>query len=507
MRRTILSNRPQQPSKVWRQIPLALLLLGACSSRACSSPEPELQQPDVLFLVVDTLRADRLGSYGYERGLTPVMDRLAQEGAVFTRASSQAPWTVPSMCSMITSQYPTAHFERPEESRTTLAEAFQQAGYTTVGVVANALLDPGTGFERGFDVYIPREGTDGKRKMPGHFDAVASWADSALVSALARDENGKRKPLFLYAQPSDPHAPYHGRQAFLADQPVSSVPPILPEKWQEQMLGARGPAAPDDDPGWSMALQEIQRQRNAYDHDVRFTDAALGRWLKRLEELGADNLLVVIASDHGEELWENVTPAAADRLKEMPPNAFFFQSHGYSLAEQALRTPIILSGPGVPAGRKFAEPVENVDLFPTLVTLCGLERPDDLHGLDLTPLMQGRVEPGDWRLETYSYVIHGFSMRDETSGLKLTLPTPYGMDKGLSPPQMFDLNADPLERTNLLEQRPQDANRLTQRLMQYLERYDSGGASLDGTSAEEMRRRMQEMGYAGLLVGEDEGDE
>ena len=202
----------------------------------------------------------------------------------------------------------------------------------------------------------------------------------------------------------------------------------------------------------------------------------------------------------------NRTPAPADRLKEMPPKAFFFQSHGYSLAEQALRTPIILSGPGVPAGRRFPEPVENVDLFPTLVTLCGLERPDDLHGMDLTPLMQGRVEPGDWRLETYAYVNHGFSMRDEASGLKLVLPTPFGMERGLSPPQLFDLNADPGERTNLVEQRAEDANRLTQRLMQYLERYDSSGERLEGTSAEEMRRKMREMGYAGMLVGEDEGD-
>ncbi|HIK60961.1 MAG TPA: hypothetical protein EYF98_09770 [Planctomycetes bacterium] len=506
MRRAIHLSLPVALHPARLRAPLTCLLLAACSG-PCSSPEPEFQQPDVLFLVVDTLRADRLGSYGYERGLTPVMDRLAREGSVFTRASAQAPWTVPSMCSMLTSQYPTALFERPDESRTTLAEAFQQAGYTTVGVVANALLDPGTGFERGFDVYIPREGTDGKRKMPGHFDAVTSWADAALVSALARDENGKRKPLFLYAQPSDPHAPYHSRPQFLADQPASSVPPILPEEWQKQMLATRGPTGPDNDPDWSLALREIQRQRNAYDHDVRFTDGALGRWLKRLEELGADNLLVVIASDHGEELWENVTPAPADRLKEMPPKAFFFQSHGYSLAEQALRTPIILSGPGVPAGRRFAEPVENVDLFPTLVSLCGLERPDDLHGLDLTPLMQGRVEAGAWRLETYAYVNHGFSMRDEASGLKLVLPTPFGMERGLSPPQLFDLNADPGERTNLVEQRTEDANRLTQRLMQYLERYDSSGESLEGTSAEEMRRKMREMGYAGMLVGEDEGDQ
>ena len=500
MRRASSIIRPPDIPSGQRRAPLALLLLAACSG-----PEPEIQQPDVLFLVVDTLRADRLGSYGYERGLTPVMDKLAREGSVFSRASAQAPWTVPSMCSMLTSQYPTAHYERPDESRMTLAEAFQNAGYSTVGVVANALLDPGTGFERGFDVYIPREGEDGKRKTPGHFDAVASWVDDALVSALARDENGKRKPLFLYAQPSDPHAPYKGRQAFLADQPVSSAPPILPEGWQEQMLAARGPAAPDDDPDWSTALHTIQRQRNAYDHEVRFTDAALGRLLDRLRELGAaDNLLVVIASDHGEELWENVAAAPADRLKEMPPNAFFFQSHGYHLAEQALRTPLILSGPGVPAGKKFSEPVENVDIFPTLVSLCGLERPGDLHGLDLTGLMQERVDPGDWRLETYSYVIHAFSLRDEASGLKLILPTPYGMKRGLTRPQLFDLNQDPLERTNLVERRPEDASRLTTRLMEYLERYDSGGASLDGAGTEEMLRRMQEMGYAGLLADADQ---
>jgi len=459
-------------------------------------------------LVVDTLRADRLGSYGNERGLTPVMDGLAEQGSVFTRASAQAPWTVPSMCSMLTSQYPTAHFERPDENRTTLAEAFQAAGYSTVGVVANSLLDPGAGFERGFERYIPREGADGKRKSPAHFDALIEWVDQALVEALTLDEQGQRRPLFLYAQPSDPHAPYRGRQEFLADQPLASAPPILPEGWQQQMLSARGPVAPDADPNWTQALNQIQRQRNAYDHEVRFTDIALGHLLERLDELGvSENLLVVIASDHGEELWENVTAAPADRLKQMPPNAFFFQSHGYHLAEQALRTPIILSGPGVPAGRKFDEPVENVDLFPTLVSLCGLERPPDLHGLDLTALMQDRVDEGAWRLETYSYVIHGLSLRDEETGLKLVLPTTYGMERDLTQPQLFDLRVDPLERTNLFGSRPDQAARLTERLMEYLDRYESGGEQLDGSKAEAMRRKMQEMGYAGLLVGEDEEGE
>ena len=221
------------------------LLLVSCSQ----DPEENIDQPDVLFVVIDTLRADRLGCYGYERGLTPVMDQIASAGAVFTRASSQAPWTVPSMASMLASQYPTAHFEHPARDRKTLAEAFQDAGYRTLGVVANSLLDPGTGFERGFDVYIPREGPDGRRKMPGHFEALSSWIDSDLELAAELGPDGTRPPLFLYFHPSDPHAPYHNRKEYLEAQPLASVPEILPKGWQSEQLQKLGPEAPVEDPG------------------------------------------------------------------------------------------------------------------------------------------------------------------------------------------------------------------------------------------------------------------
>jgi hypothetical protein len=96
-------------------------------------------------------------------------------------------------------------------------------------------------------------------------------------------------------------------------------------------------------------------------------------------------------------------------------------------------------------------------------------------------------------------------MRDEASGLKLVLPTPFGMERGLSPPQLFDLNADPGERTNLVEQRPKDASRLTKRMMQYLKRYDSDGTSVDeGTKRDEWLKKLKAMGYDGELVGEDD---
>lgn len=474
---------------------------------ACSRAEPERPRPDVLFLVIDTLRADRLGAYGNERGLSPVIDRLAAEGSLFTGASSQAPWTLLSMSSMLTSQYPTEQFERPSESRTTIAESFREAGYSTIGVAANSLLDPGTGFERGFDVYVGRETENGKRKFPGIFTAATSWIEDSIAAALKRDENGERKPLFLYVHPVDPHAPYREQASFLKELPVDAAPPIEPAGWQEQTIEEYGLVPPEDDADWAKALRGIRRQRNAYDHEVRTTDEALGELLEKLELLGArDNLLIVIASDHGEELWENVVGTTRKRLKGLEPKTLFFQSHGYSLAEQALRTPIILSGPGVPQGKVFSEPVENVDLFPTMVSLCGLRKPEDLHGEDLTRLMRGKIASDEWRKETFSYVAHCYCMRDEVAGLKLILPTPYGIKLDLAKPQLYDLNKDPLERHNIIDERPDDVSRLTLRMQEYLKRYDAEVSWAEDAEAATLRRRLQENGYAGMLIGDEEDE-
>ena len=482
----------------------ATLLLGMAG--ACGEVEPPPpHHPDVLLVVVDTLRADRLGCYGYERPTSPVIDALAERGAVFTRASAQCPWTLPSMASMVTGRYPTAHQERPDPAVATIAECFKSAGYRTVGVTTNSLLDPGMGFERGFDVYVPRANEQGERRKPGHFEAMASWVDEAIVEAVEPGPDGERPPLFLYLQPSDPHAPYQTRRAYRRSLPPETVPPILPEGWQQEQLAALGPPAPEGDPGWAAALGELVGERNAYDHEVLFTDQALGKLLQRLAQLGVgDDLVVAIVSDHGEGLWEHVLNAPEEQLREMPPKAFFFQSHGYDLSEQALRTPFILSGPGIPAGLEIDEPVENVDLLPTLIELCGLERPGELHGVDLGPLMRGEVTEEEWRTETYAYVLHEVAVRDEEAGLKLVLPTPYGEDRGLDEPLLFDLTADPLERVNVFAERPEDARRLTERVIGYWARYEPGDTRLEGEAAAELRRRLRANGYAGAFVGDDE---
>ena len=173
---------------------LLLLVTASCGA------EPEERHPDVLLLVIDTLRADHLGCYGYERPTSPVIDSIAERGTVFTRTSAQAPWTLPSMSSMFTGRYLTAHRDFPEEQAPALAESFQAGGYHTIGIVGNTLLEAEHGFGRGFDEYVVVSG-EKARAFPGLLELLRE----PLELAVAEEE---RAPLFLYVHAFDPHAPY-----------------------------------------------------------------------------------------------------------------------------------------------------------------------------------------------------------------------------------------------------------------------------------------------------------
>jgi len=479
---------------------IALLALAACGGGGAGGGGGT--RPDVLMLLVDTLRADRLGCYGYPRETSPNLDALARRGTVFLRASAQAPWTIPSVSSILTGAYPTAHQEHPDPALPTLPEVFQRAGYRTLGVCANFVIVPELGFGRGFDEYVPRSTLDARgrrRKRPeGEFSNVLEWLEEPLVRALRPDASGRRPPLFLYVHPVDPHATYLPHENLAQVLPEGGDPEIQPAGWLEQTLAAVGPPAPPEDPGWSEALALMRRERTYYDREVRSMDATFQRLLARLAELGVgENLIVAVLSDHGEELWEHLTPLPAETLRALPPREVFFQAHGYLLSEQVLRTPLILAGPGVPAGVRVTAPAENVDLFPTLLELCDIGIDFDVHGRSLVPLARGA---GEAREDTFAWVQQCMMVREESSGLKLLLPTELGLKKGLAP-QLFDLGADPFERVDLFAQRPADAARLTQKLQDYLARHPTSEQVLSGKSAEDLRELLRENGYAGDMLG------
>ena len=467
---------------------LLLLVTASCGA------EPEERHPDVLLLVIDTLRADHLGCYGYERPTSPVIDSIAERGTVFTRTSAQAPWTLPSMSSMFTGRYLTAHRDFPEEQAPALAESFQAGGYHTIGIVGNTLLEAEHGFGRGFDEYVVVSG-EKARAFPGLLELLRE----PLELAVAEEE---RAPLFLYVHAFDPHAPYVAHPEYDEVLPTAGAPQIDPAGWQQEMIETYGPVPPEGDPNWSRALRELGKRRGLYDQEIRFADRHVGALLAMLKENGvSDSLLIVLVSDHGEGLWEHLSPAPAERLVTFTPEHLFFGGHGHDLSEQVLRTPFLLAGPGIPSGARFEAAVENIDLFPTLLALCDLPRPGGLHGVDLTPLLAGESDPGDWREESYAYIRQAACLRDESSQLKLVVPTEYGIRKGMRGPTLYDLGEDPRERKDLARTRPQDLARLRARLEAHTERYPT---TIQRVGDRIAQQRLEALGYAGQ-GNEEEG--
>ena len=470
--------------------------LGVALAVACA-PREEPRRPDVFLFVVDTLRADRLGCYGYPRPTSPNLDRLAAEGALFLDANAQCSWTKPSMVSLFQGRYVTQYRDVFDEDAPTLAEVLQAAGYRTLGVVGNVLLAERTGFGRGFDHYDARR-NPARDRRPGEPDRPVDvlvrdlWPEIGALAA-AGDE---RPPLFVYVHAMDPHHPYLEHPELDGELPLDGAPPLA--EWQRARFAELGPEPAEDDPDWRAAWREMQLLRGLYDREVRFTDAGIGRMLERLRAAGLlEHALVAVVADHGEVLFDQATLKPESDLARLAPDEFFHREHGSFLYQSLIGTPFLLRGAGVPRGVRVAEPVENVDLFPTLLELLDLPAPPGLHGRSLVGALHGRAPA---REAVHAFVMQNVSVREVASGLKLTLPTPVGETLGARP-TLFDLGADPGETRDLAAERPGDVERLRARIEAWRAAHPTVSSlkrPLDEREFEDLR----EMGY----VGEDEED-
>lgn len=460
---------------------IALLCFAACG---CSRERDKAEHPDIVFIVVDTLRSDRLSCYGYPRPTSPHIDRIAEEGVLFTDCTAQAPWTLPSMSSMLSGKYMTAHRDFPVFKDILIAETFKKAGYRTLGISANSLLEGELGFGRGFDHYEALPGPAGGVNQP--FPAMLESLWKPLEAALKRDANGKREPLFLYLQPMDPHFPYQSHPEYDVDLPADKAEPVRPEGWQAKALADSGLTGPADDPTWKKDLAELSTKRGWYDQEVRFVDTSLDVLLTRLKALGVGgDMVLAIVADHGEGLWEHVN-VHPEKLKDKRPDGFFFQGHANHLYEEAIRTPFILRGKGLPKDMRVREPVENVDLYPTLCALAGIEAPMGLHGRNLLDLVAGRTK--DWRTHSVSFAVQSVSLRDAKSGLKLIAPTGYGAEKVGIQAELYDVPREPDERDNLLAKHAAEARALCTTIDELVKRYPVKSTFGNKKSPEQIKR-------------------
>jgi len=450
---------------------LLALALGACAE----PPAPPPVARDVILIVIDTLRADHVGCYGYDLPTTPTLDALAARGVRVADVTAQSSWTGPSMVSMFTARHVAADFVRMP-AVTTLAEQLRAAGWRTLACQDNILLAPDTGFDRGFDQWLMEPG---KRAM--------------LEAINAPDP----RPLFAYFHFVGPHDPWEPTPGFdrfpprpLPDEQRAALRAYLAERWPD-----RTPEARDAD--LDAAAAEMSRQIALYDGDVLETDARVDYLISALDRAGhLDEALVIVAADHGEGLWQHRVPQLAlgldPRLADDLLTAFK-RTHNTLLYEELTRVPLILLGPGLPAGVVLHGPRENVDIAPTVLELLGLPPLPEAAGRSLLADIRAAAagQPTAGRHVVVSHTDQFMAARD-AAGRKLIQPhDPAGADR----PQYFDLSRDAREARPL----PLDAG-LPPELDQALQDLRAQGLRpLAGEDAIDAatRGRLQALGYLG----------
>jgi len=466
---------------------LAALLLGL----AACAPAPD-ERPDLLLVVVDTLRADHLSVYGYERPTSPHLQALAAGGVVFEDVTAQSSWTRPSMVSMLTGRRVFVNAQRMPDAIPALAERLRDAGYQTAAFVANPAISEREDFDRGFETFVTRDDTGGTTwDAPDLEAAFADWS-----AATPRDG----RPRFVWLHYMDPHDPYEpkgrptlGGQVRLRDDVI--------EAWTRVVLEA-GEGTPLYE-YFDRDRRYILDRIDAYDREVANVDASLARVLEALAaERGPDReQLVVVSADHGEGLWDHEHhPELVARLPEQDRTLrhVFWRDHSYHLYRELLFTPLVAWGPGLPAGVRVAEPVENVDVAPTLLRAAGL-RAGGLDGRALQDVAAGRAAPRPYVL---AHCNEGTSVRRTDTGLKLVFPTDTGYSFGMRE-SLYDVERDPHERNDLYP-RAEAASPWLEATRELLEVREERIAAFDlyegdshEASSPESRRVLEELGYLG----------
>jgi arylsulfatase A-like enzyme len=438
-------------------------LLGACGERA-----PE--RPDVVLVLVDTLRADYLGCYGFEGDVSPRLDALAREGVVFERCFSQAPWTKPSVASLLTSLPPEIHRVTTHEGW--FGERAQDGGVPApvrrtevlpeeARTLAEALRDQG--FGQGFETFEEVESKDG-----------ADILTRALSWLAARED---RRPLFLYLHFMDVHGPYASGDAGDADYAAVGTSPSLGEpRAIEGRDWRRIPGYLRQVP-WFETPEARERRtwRGRYAAGVRAFDRHRGELVDELARTGRlDRTLLAVTSDHGEELLERD-----------------LWDHGEALFDQELHVPLVLRLPGkARAGERVEDVVSTIDVAPTLLGALGVPAASDWMGRDLARLAPGGRDAGAFSVASaVKWRPKLFSLR--TARHKLVCD----LERGTF--EVFDLASDPLEQTDLAERDAELARELRATFEGYVATLARTPALEPGETelSQELVERLKALGY------------
>jgi len=406
----------------------ALAALAGLALPSVTRPNPA-GRPSLVIVLIDTLRADHLGCYGYDRDTSPNVDRWAAGSTLFSRCIAQASWTAPSVASLFTSLYPTVHrtgsgleerrvicngqvvmmpapASAPEISAelppgfVTFAEVCREAGYRTAAYVANGIIAATQGYGQGFETYLIMN----DRKVTQH---ARQWL-----------REGGQRPFLLYLHYMAPHAPYNPPAAF--NRFPADAPPLdlLNAALRDSInfVGSR-----------TLTPQEVANLINPYDGEILFADHQVQQILDSLAELDlTDRTVVVLTADHGEEFLDH---------------GWIWHSSTH-LYEELIHVPLIIDLPGDGhRGQQVPQVVRHIDLAPTLLELAGLDRPAEMQGRSLAALLRGESLPSRSALaETIDW---GWQQAVRTDSLKLI------HDREGGHVEFYDLVSDPREQQSL----------------------------------------------------------
>jgi len=440
----------------FRTIPAALpFALLSTLIAGCRAVEPE--RPNVVLIVIDTLRADHLGAFGYERATSPHLGRLMDEGTVFTHAVSPSSQTVPVMASVLTGLYPSetsVHYYGDKSSfdgvhpwseagpyvdgsLDLLSERLHELGYETGAVVANPWIREEFGFGQGFDEFIALDcgdACDGRNVVDAGIDFIEARATDA--------------PFFLYLHFMDVHNPYR--------KPARTKGIFLKEK-ERQDFYRNGPTPP-------MSPRDLADMQALYDEGILYVDAQIGRFTRRLDELSPpERTLLAVLSDHGDEFDEHGG-----------------LGHGTTLYQELISSFLLLRRPPVLPAERIDTPVSLADLAPTILDLVDGDRPTSGRSL-----LSGTDDGARWLLSELGPV-----KSVQRDGWKLILDIEAGKS------ELYHLPTDPEETKDLATMNP----KITREWMRTLSRFVAGAKppSPDVPNEpvdEALREKLRALGY------------
>ena len=465
---------------------MALLVAIACVSLNVGCAGGAGRRPNVLILLMDTLRPDRLGCYGYARNTSPTVDAIARQGVVFSRYFTTADYTQASTASLFTGKYPLAHGYINsnyvlEKANRTMAEILGQEGYRTVAFVANGLAGEKYHMDQGFDHF---------------YESNRAPASELVDRAIGFIEGGGDAPFFMYMHFLDVHDPYRipveyrrrfADRGFVHDmQDTLLLAAMTMKAWWGTVQDWRQADGEEAEVQKYFADYSVM-----YDASIAYWDEQLALLLGALEETGeAERTIVIITSDHGEQLLEH---------------GFF--GHANSAYDVGLHAPFIYRDTDrSTAGRRIDEAISSIDVLPTLLARLGVASPADVQGEQQWSLIAGQVAEGKREEVAGGIYSEGTFLANRPFS---TLIQSYRkgdwkliLDRLRDTKELYNVREDPLERRDLFAQQPETVAELYGEVRRHYNRNLALFRDQARSKAERQREKLRELRSLGYLGGQ-----